>query len=498
VPSALLLTALSAVLYAAAFPPWSLAPAAWVALVPWLVAAARVAPARAAVLGLCWGVAIGFGTGSSLIGMVASYFGLPAWAGWASLLGVSATLAGAPCAAFSAWLSWLARRGRASPVLVGASFALCELARARGLGNPWATVAAAQVDTLPVQIAALVGPSGVALLVGAVNGALAAAVEPRLRGPRPLHEAALVGFATLAATLYGGSVLARDAHGVAHDVGVDAGAPAALRVAVVQGAVRRDLAWRPEYRRHGLERHLALTSRVTSPVDLVVWPESAVSFYPQEPSAERDALLARTRSPAPPLVLGAPHHASVGGVVQYHNSVFALAGGRLVARYDKQRLVPFAEAPLLGVAAASGATFSPGPARAPLDVAGHRLGAFVCFEAMDAAFVRRLVRDGADLLVNLSNDAWFGSEPAARHHLQHARLRAIETRRALVRATTTGHSALIDPHGRLVARSAFDAPDVLQGVVATRTDLTPYARLGDWPVVVAFALALALVLRLRG
>jgi apolipoprotein N-acyltransferase len=457
-----------------------------VALSPWLVAAASVAPARAAALGLVWGVAIGLGTGSSLVGMVAGYFGLPRWAGWASLLAVSALLAGVPCAAFSAWVSWLARRRLASPVLLGAGFALCELARARPLaGNPWATVATSQVDgPAPVQVAALVGPYGVALLIGSVNGALAALVAPPLRGPHVRREIALVAAATIAAVVYG--------EAVQRSV-LDGGRP--LRVAIVQGAVRRDLAWRPEYRRAGLDRHLEMTARVQPPIDLVVWPESAVSFYPQEESPEREVLLELARTPGRALVLGAPHYASSGDGVRYHNSVFALADGRLSARYDKQHLVPFAERSVLGFAAARGATYSSGDKSAPLDVAGTRLGAFVCFEAMYPDLVRRATLAGAEVLVNLSNDAWFGSEPAARHHLQHAILRAIENRRYLIRATTTGYSALIDPLGRVITLSAFDAPELLVGPVEPRRALTPYTRLGDWPIVAFFAIVLLLRVR---
>jgi len=487
-PSALLLTAASAALYSAAFPPLSLAWLAWVALAPWLLALARVGPVRATTLGLLWGVAIGFGTGWSLVEMVAGYLGQPRWVGWATLLTVSAVTAGLPCAAFAACVSWLGRRGAGSPFVVGAVFALCELGRSHFLvGNPWATVATSQVESAVVQSAALIGPYGVALLIGAFNAALAALVQPALRGPHFAREGALVAAATLAASVYGQGVL----HGA-----LDGGAP--LRVAIVQGAVERDLAWRPEHRRAGLTRHLELSAQAPpESADLLVWPESAVTFYLQEESAERAALLEAVRARGGTLLLGAPHYdAREGGRPRYHNSVYAIADGQLVARYDKQHLVPFAEERTLGFAADERATYSRGVKTAPLDAANTRLGTFVCFEAMYPDLVRQAVRAGAEVLVNVSNDAWFGSEAAARHHLQHAILRAIESRRYLVRATSTGYSAIVDPLGRVVTRSAYGTPDVLLGPVEPRRELTWYARLGDWPLLVSSA-ALLLV-RLLG
>ena len=131
------------------------------------------------------------------------------------------------------------------------------------------------------------------------------------------------------------------------------------------------------------------------------------------------------------------------------------------------RLLPFAEG-----------TYEPGLHPYALRTRAGLVGAFVCFEAMYPELVRRIAIGGPTLLANLSNDAWFGAEAPARQHLDMARMRAIEERRWLLRATTTGISAIVDPTGRVVAASDFGAPAVLEGEVYPLADHHPLSALG--------------------
>jgi apolipoprotein N-acyltransferase len=126
-----------------------------------------------------------------------------------------------------------------------------------------------------------------------------------------------------------------------------------------------------------------------------------------------------------------------------------------------------------------------------LDAAGQRFGATICYEDAYASEQLAVLSD-ATLLVNVSNDAWFGDSTAPHQHLQIARMRALEAGRWLIRATNNGVSALIDPHGRVVARTRQFVPEVLAGTVIPRAGRTPYAYLGNWPVLAAcFALLAA-------
>jgi apolipoprotein N-acyltransferase len=181
----------------------------------------------------------------------------------------------------------------------------------------------------------------------------------------------------------------------------------------------------------------------------------------------------------------------------YYNSVVAI--GSAPGSYRKRHLVPFGEylplKPLLGwlldYLHIPMSDFRPGPARAPLlTAAGQPLGVSICYED---AFGEELIEalPAATLLVNVSEDAWFGDSLAPHQRLQMARLRAIETGRAMLRAANTGPSAVIDHRGRVIARAPQFAPHVLSAAVEPRTGATPYARLGNAPLVAALALLLA-------
>ena len=481
-----LLTVVSAALYAASFPPLGLAPLAWVALAPFLVAAVRVRPLGAACLGTLWGVLMGLGVAWWLPAMIAGYFELPAVAGWLGFLVVALGLTAWYVAAFAAWLSWLAERRAMGPLLVAAGWGASELARARLLvGNPWALTAYSQVRfTTLVQIADLAGPYGIGMLIAAVNAAVAGLVAPRLRARRP--RVAVVGLVlTLVATLAYGS------HRLSETFAT--GEPAT--VALVQGAIERGFSWRPEYGRLGVERYLALTrdARALRP-RLVVWPESAISAYLQEPTPEQRAILQATRELGADLLLGGPHYEFSDRRTLYHNSIFAVHAGRVTGRYDKIRLLPLAEENLPSRLLARETSFTPGAHVTLLEAGDLRIGAFICWEAMYPELVREFALAGAEVLANLSNDAWFGDRAPARLHLDIASLRAIENRRYLLRATATGLSAVIDPYGRTLTESRLREPEVLSATIRPSDARTPYQRWGDSVAWAALALALAAAL----
>jgi apolipoprotein N-acyltransferase len=248
-----------------------------------------------------------------------------------------------------------------------------------------------------------------------------------------------------------------------------------VRVAVVQGgASPADESERPAR----LARYVELTRSAAAP-QLIVWPEYAVEAYLQEASRTRDSVLRTAREAGADLVLGGPHYTLSPQGTRYRNSVHLVRDGRLAARYDKHRLVPFAET-----------TYAPGSRRFVLPATALRLGALLCFESMQPDLAREAARQGADVLVNLSNDVWFGDAQAARLQLDSATLRAVENRRYLVRAASTGFSAVIDPHGRTLTRSDFDTYEVLESTVRASHARTPYQRWGDslaWIVVAGVA-----------
>lgn len=274
-----------------------------------------------------------------------------------------------------------------------------------------------------------------------------------------------------------------------------AGAP--VEVAVVQGAIPQDQKWLDENRDRTLDLYAGLTSEALG-VPLIVWPEAAAPDLANNLVPYLQAMATRAGERGSTLVMGVVRADRPEGAreTQYFNSVLAL--GREFAFYDKHHLVPFAEffpVPAfvrgwLRLMSLPYSDFTRGAAvQPPLPAAGLQLATTICYE--DAYGSTQLpVLAQATALVNVTNDAWFGRSSARYQHLQISRMRAIEAQRYMVRAANDGVSAVIGPHGELVARAAEYTPTVLRARIVPRSGLPPYARLGNWPVVL---LALALL-----
>jgi len=453
-------------LYAASFPPVSLQVAAWFALIPLLAGVSRTRPAGAALLGLLFSLSAALGLAAWLPDSAARFFAVPTAVGWLSLVVIALVPVGVPIAAFSAWVSWALRRGCATPCSVGAAWMATELLRgAASLGFLYAPLGASQVPGCFVQAADVLGVYGLGGLIAAANVVIAL---PLLAGPRParrVRESALVALSVALALGYGREQLAR---------GFDGGPQ--LDVAVVQVGLASGDAATDTGRARYAELTRALEGRKR---DLVVWPEYAIADYLRERSADTEWIRGLSRELDADLLIGGPHYRYAQPEPRYFTSAFLLREGKIVGRHDKTRLVPIGEA-----------GYDAGVSLRALQGARVRVGTFLCAELLDAAVARALVRDGAELLANPANDFWVA--PAASDHLlQIAALRAIENRRALVRATPTGYSAVIDAHGELSARSRGGGAEVLEASVHASREVTPSERLGDtFAFLAAFFVAL--------
>jgi apolipoprotein N-acyltransferase len=437
---------------------------------------------------LCWTLSAAAAVARFLPDMLSGYFGLATHWSWLATLGAVGVLHGVPIAAFAAWVAWLVRRRAAHPLLIASGWVACELVRTLGpLGSPWGIAAYSQMrHPIVTQIADLGGASGIGFVMAAVSACAAAAVEPRLCAGRASWRRSASITATLVAAMiaYGAWCL---------QTSFADGAP--VRVAVVQaGAPTRDPAGRAER----LARHVALSSGNdgTRRADVIVWPESALDGYLQEPSSTRAAVLDLAQTTGADLVIGGPHYERTIEGTRYHNSAFLVRGDEIAARYDKHRLVPFAEDGRGAHGGGSVATrYTPGTGTTLLAARGLRAGMLLCFEAMFPALTRGTTRDGADVLFNLSNDGWFGRPEAAQMQLDIATLRAVESRRFLVRAAATGISAVVDPHGIRLEQSAFGTHEVLDASVRPSHARTLYQRWGDVPAWLLIAGAVLATLR---
>jgi apolipoprotein N-acyltransferase len=280
-----------------------------------------------------------------------------------------------------------------------------------------------------------------------------------------------------------------------------------LRVALVQGAIAQDEKWTPAQLPGTLALYRGLTEQSTS-ADLIVWPEAAIPDLYERQQPFLDELQRWSERHGSAIMLGILRRAPAGSppTATFQNVLVALTEPRRT--YVKRHLVPFGEyypvpgfmrtwLQLLRLPYTDGV---PGDDRQPpLDLAGERIAVTICYEDVFGAEQLRYLAD-TTLLVNVSNDAWYGDSIAPHQHLQIARLRAAEAGRYLLRATNTGVTAVIDPQGEVVASVPQFEAAVLAHTVRGYTGVTPYARWGNYPVVIAAALAAlaaALARRLR-
>jgi len=519
------LAAASGLLYFAAFPPLDLGALAFVALVPLLLALRGASGGRAFLLGWLTGsLGICLLVSDSIYAAAARYFGggSLALATFALLL---PQVLGALWFGVFAWLArgWERRAPAVAPLLPASAWVACELARSwLGWGSPWVLLGHSQHERLwLVQIADLGGVLAVSFVVAVVNGAFAAAISHALpHTPAGRHPQHLSGAATVRERL---AAIRRDANR-----SLTVAAPIAWVVVLLGAAAiyghRQLEAWDPD-RLQGERLDLVLvqpnlptlgratlaavpanlrvlveqTRSAPASVDLVVWPENAIGFS----IAANPGLMQQAAAALPPgahLLLGAPREVDAGAGAAFRNSAFLLDGrGDVRAWYDKLRLTPFAEtSPLAGSGAlerrfAAGDTYTPGDTLTLFSLADTRFAVLICWEAIYADLARAAVRDGAEWLVNISNDDWFGGRAALAQHRVAAGFRAVETRRFLARATNSGLTTVFDPRGERVADLPAGVAATASATVLPIAGLTFYARHGD-----AFAcLCVALFAALR-
>jgi apolipoprotein N-acyltransferase len=274
-----------------------------------------------------------------------------------------------------------------------------------------------------------------------------------------------------------------------------------LTVAVVQGNTSQLTKWDPDKILEHLEHYAKLSEPYWGKRDVIVWPENAMTILWQDaPEAYRERLQQHVKQSGTELVIGLPYGNEQTG--EYYSSMLVL--GKTPGVYNKRHLVPFGEyVPLASLLRGlikffdlpmSG--FSAGAKHQPhLEVAGQPLAPSICYEDAFGSEVIDFLPQ-ATLLINGSNNAWYGNSLAPHQHLQISRMRALETARELIRATTTGISALVDQHGRIIVRSPEFKTFVLEGEVQPRKGATPYVRTGNWPVNGFIFATLALLLLL--
>jgi apolipoprotein N-acyltransferase len=443
-------------------------------------------PRRAAWAGAAFGAGL-FAFGTYWLFTCLHVFGLvPLWLTIILQIGLIALMS-----TFSAAVCYLANRFWLKPgatrdwLVLPALWVLIEWLRGWILtGFPWLSLGYAFVDAPLAGWAPLLGVYGVTSAAAFVSVALSVVFAPGVTMLRRAGAAGVIAF------LFVVPLLASR-----HDWTRALGEP--LPVAAVQGAVSQDQKWQIKNREATLTRYANLTKQAWG-ARLIVWPESALPVL-ADTIAE---YLANLRK------LGRAHDAEFAiGLVNYVPESQQYFNGLLVMSKDgdgwyyKRHLVPFGEyfpVPAfvrnwMRLMNLPYDDISAGSSHQPvLSAAGQKLGLTICYEDAFGSEQLKILRD-ATLLINVTNNAWFGDSTAPHQHLQISRMRALEAGRYLLRSTNDGITAAIDPRGKVIARLPQFAEAVLRVDMQPMTGLTPYARVGNYPVVIGalFMLALA-------
>jgi apolipoprotein N-acyltransferase len=494
-----LLAMVSGALIALSFPTAGLSLLAWIALIPLLISLERVSLRQAFRLGFTCGLTA-YAIILYWINIVVTRYGhLP----WAVSIPLYLALA-AWLALFYGLATLIARYGESAGVkqvfTLPVAWVALDFFRSFLLtGFPWAMLGHSQYRILPlIQIADLTGVYGITFLIVLTNVVLYRVLRAVSGAgvPYPAKSAFLLLVLFTATLFYGFSRL---------NGGETVSAPA-LRVALIQGNIDQDIKWSPDFQ----DQTLAIYERLTREaarggVDLVVWPESAVPFFFQDQARQANRIRTLAREINTFILFGSPAHELRNNTRTFLNSAFLVApSGETVARGDKLHLVPFGEyvplnhlLPFVNKLVVGIGDFSPGEHAVLFDVGRTRVGLLVCYEGIFPELAREYVRNGARILVNITNDAWYGRSSAPFQHFSIAVFRAVETRTPLLRAANTGITAIIDQNGHILTMSNLFQEDFRTGEIKPGSGDSLYLKIGDSPAWLCVIITIGAILFAR-
>ena len=474
------LAVLSGALFALSFPDAAIGWLAFVALAPLLVAIVRSRSGREAFLlgwlshATAWLIMVPW-----VVRVMSHYGGLPYFAGVLIFVAMALYL-GLFGGVFAAIVRRLAPgEGFGRWLLVPLAWAGIEFARTHLLtGFPWNLAAAAIADyTSLIQIDRFAGPYLTGALVVFPSAVLAWLVTQRVL---PVARVVVCGALGIVLLVWWGTGL------VASKLIARPSGGATVTAALLQPNISQQMRWDEANVLDIYNRMIGMTEEAAKKgAEVVVWPESTVPLSYTETPFFRDSIEQLSRDLRIDILLGsvATDPARPG---RLWNSAFLVSGGRTIGHYDKIRLVPFGEyVPMRRVLffaeklVRAVGEFEFGTNDRPLE-GKLRYGPAICYEIVYPQIPLVQTRNGADVVVTITNDAWYDGTSAPAQHLQQARLRAVETDRYLLRAATTGISAFVDPAGRIVSSIPMGRPGILYAKFEPRTGTTPYVRFGDW------------------
>ncbi len=483
----------SAIVSFLCFPPFPFGPLIFLSLTPLLLAVEDLPPYRAFKFGFLWGMIF--------------FLGLVYYIAWVTFPGMIATvliLSLIPATACWFFVRLLERNRGAALIFLPSYFIMWNwLFTMSDLNYPWADIGYALAYYLPfIQAAEIGGVYLISLIILAVNAAVYASISQKFRLSRSVRRNLRCGSVLVMVLLYG--------YGVVRLNSDDSSAGSEkLTVGILQGNMTLGLKWNPENLQMNFERYFDLSRKAVSEgAEFLIWPETATPTYLVQERRNLRNVQALVDSLAVPLLTGTPFYRVVGPqqYVYFNSAVLIEPHKRDYPTYSKIRLVPMSEHipfserfKILREIRLGQADFSSGEEQTIFDLNGFRFATVICFESAFPGYCREFAQKGAQFLVVITNDMWFGRTSLLEQHAMMSVFRAVENRIPVVRSANTGISMAVDKWGRILVKSDIFVQDHLMAKITPENPESIYGRIGDIIPVGALILSIiSLAVAFRG
>ena len=484
----LFLAVISGVLLFLSFPKFGSGWFAWIAFIPLFFALKKAATfTQGLLLGFITGIVSYTGIIYWIAFVIINYGYLPLYTGIILMLLLACYLS-IYIALFAGCIVYFREK---IPILLTAPvlWICCEYGKSFLLsGFPWENLGYSQyLNTYFLQFADIAGVFGLSFLIVLINAAIFEIIDKR---SKRAYAIACVVFLVLAGVyIYGIFRLDQVDKAVKNSPGME--------VSLIQGNIDQSVKWNENYQRETLNIYEQLSLR-NSPGNesLIIWPETAAPFLFQNISSLHDQIINLSLKTKSWLLFGSVSRSQTEDSDDFFNSAYLLSpSGEIKGKYDKVHLVPYGEYvpfrdvfPFVKKLTAGIGDFGRGDGFSPLNLDNKKIGILICYESILPSAARMYKNNSAGLLVNITNDAWFGKTSAPFQHFSMAVFRSVETRLYLVRAANTGICGIIDPGGRIIAETDIFREDALKGYVKFVNIPTFYAEYGDILIIICFVL----------
>lgn len=501
----IILAVLSGLLLTGSFPSHGIAWISWIALVPLLISLRGLSFQNSFRIGLLAGIIHNLTLVYWLAYTMNTYGNLPLFISIPVLFLISFYLA-LYTAIFSTALAGFCKKPLTCIIMAPVLWVSLEYLRSfLFTGLPWELIGYSQFNNLHlIQISDIFGVYGVSFIIILLNVAFFMAylclsgrnwqgiiITKGIAGGSILVSAILVG----AVLLYGKWSL--------YSVDEMISASPSVEIAVIQGNIDQSMKWDPKFQVATVNKYvtLSLAAGAKKP-DLVVWPESATPFYYRYNPLLTRVVQKGIIETGSDFLIGSPSFILTEKGVDYYNSAYLIkADGTIEGKYNKAHLVPFGEyvpyrkwLPFLGKMVEHVGDFRAGEEGKTIKWGDDNLGVQICYEIIFPNLSRKMVKNNATFIINITNDAWYGRTSAPYQHFSMSIFRAVENKRSLIRSANTGISGFIDPAGRIVASTDIFKKEVLTASMPRLHKKTVYTRFGDIFAMTCLAATLFLVL----